>query len=259
MVNEKPQQPEQEEGENKVTPEKDSTQRNVEKKTEETKTKIEKQAKNVGNLPKEVKNEATDGENEELEDNKGKIGDIAQQAKESLESLGFIDIEPQEIFDSLEDKDIDELKGLMEGEPEIAKIERDLEGLSRELKDLESFNPRNKDKRRKNEKNKEAKQKEIDELKKKLDQAKEAVNETAKLNFWFCKRHGKKHCYNGRNICRSWCSYGSFRDSYWSRGWTFGCVSWSCWCKVFDEKVSKKGRTSRENFKNNKEREKTTR
>ena len=184
MVNEKPQQPEQEEGENKVTPEKDSTQRNVEKKTEETKTKIEKQAKNVGNLPKEVKNEATDGENEELEDNKGKIGDIAQQAKESLESLGFIDIEPQEIFDSLEDKDIDELKGLMEGEPEIAKIERDLEGLSRELKDLESFNPRNKDKRRKNEKNKEAKQKEIDELKKKLDQAKEAVNETAKLNFW---------------------------------------------------------------------------
>jgi len=103
-----------------------------------------------------------------------KAGVVTQKTKELLsKELGYIDIEPKEIFEKLTPKDLDELQMLMKGGKRFEKLEQELVASRKELQDLEDtgifFNK--KEKRKKKERMQEInqeikkKEKEIKELK----------------------------------------------------------------------------------------------
>ncbi len=115
-----------------------------------------------------------------------KAGVVTQKTKELLsKELGYIDIEPKEIFEKLTPKDLDELQMLMKGGKRFEKLEQELVASRKELQDLEDtgifFNK--KEKRKKKERMQEINQ-EIKKKEKEIKELKEEGNKEEIITFY---------------------------------------------------------------------------
>lgn len=157
---------------------------NVAEKQEELTASVDEEKKNFdqeGKLTPEQEQAAAPEEKNNLNEIKEEANVITQQTRELLsKELGFMDIDPKEIFESLTKEDIDQLQMLMKGGEEVVALQKETEKLQEEYEKPKTGFAFNKEKKKEIEEQK----KKIEEKIKEKQQQIETLKKEAITAFW---------------------------------------------------------------------------